>query len=557
MQGELRVEGQAAGSRHLIGTGEMADLVRAFEWESTAPGPVSGWSETLLATVNIMLSASHPVLLMWGPELILLYNDAFRPILTDRHPGALGSRGREFWTDVWPVVGRQLESVLLEGKTVSSENALVPILRNGALEDAWFNYNYSPVFEPGGRVAGIITICQDVTSATIADRERTAAQEALRLRQEELDKTLDALHAERARLLNVVQQAPAFFALLEGPNHVFTMVNSLYLKLVGNRDVLGKPVAEALPEALEQGYVTKLNHVLATGEPFRGQAARFDLIWAEGQAPDERYLDFVYQPLREPDNSISGIIVLGVDVTDNKRTQKALVQNEKMATVGRLAASIAHEINNPLAAVTNLLYLAGEAGSIAEAREFLQKADNELRRISTITRQTLSFSKHMVNRKSVSSVDLFGSVLSVHKSRLLNGSVRVDQRIDSRRPIWCLEGEIRQVLSNLVANAIDSMQSAGGRLLLRSRDATSWPDGRQGISITVADTGCGIHPDIRKRIFEPFFSTKGHGGTGLGLPVSLDIVGRHAGVLRMRSKQGPGQSGTVFRLFLPSEPAGE
>ena len=126
----------------------MAERVRAFDWESTAVGPVSEWTETLLGAVNMMLSASHPILLLCGPELILLYNDAFRPILTDRHPDALGARGREFWTDVWPVVGQQLESVLNDGQTVSFQNALVPILRNGKLEEAYFNYNYSPLFEP-------------------------------------------------------------------------------------------------------------------------------------------------------------------------------------------------------------------------------------------------------------------------------------------------------------------------------------------------------------------------------------------------------------------------
>jgi len=227
----------------------MAERVRAFEWESTAIGPVSEWTETLLGAVNMMLSASHPILLLCGPELVLIYNDAFRPILTDRHPDALGARGREFWTDVWPVVGQQLESVLHSGQTISFQNALVPILRNGKLEEAYFNYNYSPLFEPDGRIAGIVTICQDVTDATIADRERGAAVEALRSRQEELDRSVRALHAERTRLLSLVQQAPAFFALLEGPSHVISMVNSLYMKLVGNRDILGKPVAIALPEA--------------------------------------------------------------------------------------------------------------------------------------------------------------------------------------------------------------------------------------------------------------------------------------------------------------------
>ncbi|MGA2649222.1 MAG: ATP-binding protein [Terracidiphilus sp.] len=529
----------------------MAERVRAFDWESTAIGPVSEWSETLLGAVNMMLSASHPILLLCGPELVLLYNDAFRPILTDRHPEALGDRGREFWTDVWPVVGQQLESVLNDGKTVTFENALVPILRNGKLQEAYFSYNYSPVFEPDGRIAGIITICQDVTETTIAHRERMAAVEALRARQEELDKSVRALRAERARLLSIVQQAPVFFALLEGPAHVITMVNQHYLSLVGGRDVLGKPIAEALPEALEQGYVAILDNVLATGEPVKGQGARIDLTWAAGEVPDERYVDFLYQPLREEDNSISAIMVLGVDVTENQRAQKALIRNEKLAAIGRLSASIAHEINNPLGAVTNLLYLARMERSSNEVQDFLDRADGELRRITAITNQTLSFGKQSATRKTVHSAELLDGVVNIFHSRLLNGRVRVELRNRSHYPITCFEGEIRQVLSNLVSNAIEAMQSSGGRLLLRSRCATNWSSGRKGLSMTVADTGTGIHPNVRRKIFEPFFTTKGHSGTGLGLPVSLEIISRHEGALRVRSKQAATGSGTVFTLFLP------
>jgi signal transduction histidine kinase len=555
MREQLRTAKPAISTARLIGSGEMAERVRAFDWESTAIGPVFGWTETLLSAVNMMLSASHPILLLCGPELILIYNDAFRPILTDRHPDALGARGREFWTDVWPVVGQQLESVLYDAQTVSFQNALVPILRNGKLEEAYFSYNYSPLFESDGRVAGIITICQDVTAAIIADRERGAALEALRVRQEELDRSLRALHAERARLFSVVQQAPAFFALLEGPTHVISMVNPLYMKLIGGRDVLGKPVAISLPEAAEQGYVALLDQVFTTGEPVSRQGSRFDLIWAEGQAPDERYLDFVYQPLREEDGSVSGIIALGVDVTENKRAQKALIQNEKLAAVGRLSASIAHEINNPLGAVTNLLYLAGLTGSLSEVQDYLHRADSELRRISAITNQTLSFSKQSSSMKTVNGAELLGGVIDIFQSRLLNGRVRVEQRVRSHDPIRCSEGEIRQVLSNLISNAIESMQSSGGRLLLRCRCATNWSNGRRGLSITVADTGTGIHPDVRKKIFEPFFTTKGQSGTGLGLSVSLDIVTRHEGSLRVRSTQVPNHSGTVFTLFLPFDAA--
>jgi PAS domain S-box-containing protein len=553
MRGQLRAEKPAIQTRRIIGSGEMAKRVRAFDWESTSIGPVSEWTDTLLGAVNMMLSASHPILLLCGPKLVLLYNDAFTPILTDRHPDALGDRGREFWTDVWPVVGQQLESVLNDGQTISFQNALVPILRNGKLEEAYFSYNYSPLFEPDGRIAGIITICQDVTAVTIADRERGAAVEALRAQQEELATSVRALRAERTRLLSIVQQAPAFFVLLEGPAHVITMVNPLYVKLVGDRDLLGKPLAVALPEAVGQGYVAMLDRVIKTGEPVKGEGARFDVTWAEGQAPDERYVDFVYQPLREEDGSISGIIVMGVDITESKRAQKALIQNEKLAAIGRLSASISHEINNPLGAVTNLLYLARVASSSSEVQDFLDQADSELRRISAITNQTLSFSKQSSSMKTINSAELLEGVINIFHSRLLNGRVRVEKRIRSPHTLTCFEGEIRQVLSNLISNAIDSMQRSGGRLLLRSRCATNWSNGRQGLSITVADTGTGIHPDVRTKIFEPFFTTKGHSGTGLGLSVSLEIVSRHKGSLRVRSTQAPNRSGTVFRLFLPAE----
>jgi PAS domain S-box-containing protein len=544
----------ASNSRRIVGTSEMANRIREFPWQRTPAGAISEWPETLLAMVNMMLSTRYPVLLFWGPEMVLLYNDAFRPILTDRHPAALGDRGRSFWIDVWPVVGEQLEGVLREGKDAFHENAPVPILRNGVLEEAYFNYSYSPLYEPDGKVAGIVTLCQETTRNVIADRERDIAQQQLRLRQDELDKTLVALSTERARLLSVVQQAPAFFALLEGPDHVITMVNPLYMKLVGHRDVLGKPVREALPEAIEQGYVELLDRVVSSGEPVTGQSSRFVPRTAEGQPEEERFLDFVYQPLREPDNSISGVLVLGVDITESKRAESALIQTEKLAAVGRLAASIAHEINNPLESVTNLLFLARESGSLEEAQGYLSTAEQELRRMAAITNQTLSFHKQVSAPKTVTCDELLESVLRIYHGRIVNSKIRVEHRHRTGEGLLCFDGEIRQVLNNLVSNAIDAMHGNGGRLLLRSRAATHWPSGEKGVVITVADTGSGIKPEILHRIFEPFFTTKGQSGTGLGLWVSRDIVNRHKGAFRVRSSQRPGRSGSVFTLFLPFEP---
>jgi signal transduction histidine kinase len=238
-------------------------------------------------------------------------------------------------------------------------------------------------------------------------------------------------------------------------------------------------------------------------------------------------------------------------VTERKLSEAALMRNEKLAAVGRLASSIAHEINNPLESVTNLIYLARSSNDAAQIAEYLVTAESELRRASAITSTTLRFHRQSTRPTEVPCDDLIGGVLGIHQSRMNNAGVRVECRTRSTRPICCSDGEIRQVLSNLIGNAIDAMQPVGGRLLVRTREAHHWPTGRPGIAITVADTGPGIHAATAARIFEPFFTTKGDAGTGLGLWISKEIVDRHQGRLTVHSSQRHGRSGTVFTLFLP------
>lgn len=537
----------------IVGVGEMSAAIRNFPWGTTPLGPIETWPETLLTSLNLILSSRYPSMILWGEEMVMLYNDAFIPMLTDRHP-ALGRLGREFWTDVWPVVGEQLESVLRDGTDYLFEKALIPILRNGVLEDTYFDYTYTPIYNASGQVCGILDVSWDVTATVIAERERTAAEQALRQRQQELDRTVRALHEERSRLLNVLQQAPIFFALMEGQEHVFTMANPAYITLVYGRNIIGKPISEALPEVIAQGYVDMLNRVYHTGEPLTMQGALVEIVRTPSEPPEARYVDFTYQPLREADNSISGIIVLGVDITEQKRSAQALLQNEKLAAVGRLASTIAHEINNPLESVTNLIYLASRI-SEGETLEYLERADLELRRIAAITRQTLSFNQRASVPHEVHCEDLLSGVTRIYQSRIANAGVTLETSKRSLRPILCFGGEIRQVLNNLVSNAIDAMPH-GGRLLLRARDATHPVTGESGLVITVADTGSGIPPEIISRIFEPFFTTKGLGGTGLGLWLSRDIIARHRGELRVRSSTSPSFHGTVFTLFLPRKGPG-
>ena len=508
----------------------MAERTRAFDWSATSVGDIRQWPELLLTTVNTLLGSRQPMFLWWGEDLVQFYNDAYRPSLgADKHPSALGQRGKECWPEIWPVIGPLIEDVMLRGQAYWSEDQLIPIYRDGKLEDVYWTFSYSPVWDAGGNVRGTLVVCSETTGRVLAEK---------------------AVLTERSRLLEVLQQAPAFFAFLQGPDHVITLVNPLYLRLINNRDVLGKPARLALPDAAAQGYIEILDTVYA-GVPYIGIDARFDVFVGEGMPPDERYVDFSYQPLREIDGSVSGIIVLGVDVTGRKKAADALLQAEKLAAVGRLASSIAHEINNPLESVTNLLYLARGLNNSPQIDEYLGTADRELRRAAAITNQTLRFHKQATRPMAVTGEELLESVLSLYQGRIVNSNVQVEKRYRCDKPIQCFEGEIRQVISNLVGNALDAMPHSGGRLLLRCREGSDQRTGRNGLVLTVADAGSGMPATIAHQAFQPFFTTKGPLGTGLGLWISQEIVERHSGRLLLRSSQREGHIGTAVMVFLP------
>jgi hypothetical protein len=191
--------------RRVFGTGEMAELTRSYHWDSMSIGAIETWPDLLLNTVNTLLSSRQPMFLWWGEELIQFYNDAYRPSLgADKHPSALGQKGEDCWPEIWPVISPLIAAVMERGESYWSEDQLIPIYRDGQLVDVYWTFSYSPVWDSCGKVRGTLVVCSETTGKVLAER---------------------ALLFERARLLEVLQQAPAFFALLQGPDHVITMVN--------------------------------------------------------------------------------------------------------------------------------------------------------------------------------------------------------------------------------------------------------------------------------------------------------------------------------------------
>ncbi len=249
--------------------------------------------------------------------------------------------------------------------------------------------------------------------------------------------------------------------------------------------------------------------------------------------------------------NILGGVAVNTDVTQTRQQEEALRKSEKLAAVGQLASSIAHEINNPLESITNLLYLMRHSQSMDDVQEYARIAQEELTRVTEITVQTLRFHRQQTRPSQMDMSDLLRTVMALYTGRLLVRDISVEMKLITVPTVLCLEGEIRQVVNNLVRNALDAM-ATGGRLLIRLHPQIDSRSGKRGIRITVADTGEGISPEIRSRLFEPFQTTKEQTGTGLGLWVSKGIIEKHGGYIRTRTRREAGH-GTVFAVWLPCE----
>ena len=228
-----------------------------------------------------------------------------------------------------------------------------------------------------------------------------------------------------------------------------------------------------------------------------------------------------------------------------RRAEAALRKSEKLALAGRLAASIAHEINNPLTAVTNLHYLMTRSDSLREIKRLLAVADEELARVAEIAKQTLKFHREASRSAAVELRDVIESVLTLYRGRLHAAGIEVVTEFRPAPAITGFAGELRQLFANLVGNALDAMWG-GGRLRIRIRPVGR--GGQPGVLVTVADSGVGIPPEVRPQLFEPFVSTKDSTGTGLGLWVAAEIARHHSGSIRLKSREG---AGTVFTVFVP------
>jgi PAS domain S-box-containing protein len=256
-------------------------------------------------------------------------------------------------------------------------------------------------------------------------------------------------------------------------------------------------------------------------------------------------------PVFREDSSVKEWVGTCTDIQDRKDSEIALRKSERLALAGQLAASIAHEINNPLEAVTNLIYLISTRVTDDESRHYCSMAQRELTRVTEISGQTLSFYRKSTKPVETDVSELLESLLHLFYPKFGRRNLQIQTELRKGPKILAFPNELRQLFANLISNAIDATPP-GGRIRIEAGSARNWRDDSQrGVCAVVADTGSGISERIRRRIFEPFVTTKGDAGTGLGLWVCDDIVTRHGGRLRLRTRTTD-RSGTVFSIFLPS-----
>jgi PAS domain S-box-containing protein len=514
----------------LTGGGEMGALMRANDWTGSPLGDPNGWPQALRTIVALMLNSAFPMFVAWGPELAFLYNDSYVEILGKKHPAALGRRFRDIWSEIWDDIGPLADRALAGEATYGDKLALI-MNRKGYDEPTWFTYSYSPVRDENGAICGMYCACVEVTAQVLAEKYRDQ---------------------EHQRLVALFEQAPGIMAVLRGPEHVFELANKSYLELLGHREIAGKTVREAVPEVEGQGFFELIDEVYTSGKTFVGHAAPIRIQREPNGPLEERFIDFVYQPIRDAAGQVTGIFVEGSDVTVRKQVEDELRAANRQKD--QFLAMLAHELRNPLAPITTAAQvlkmgmrdertIANASEIIARQAEHMTDLVNDLLDVSRVTRGLVTLEKEELDLNAI----VAGAVEQV---RPLIESKRHDLTLElTGAAAWVLGDRTRlvQVVANVLNNAA-KYTLGGGRISVRTQA------GEHDVAVCVRDNGIGIDPQVLPYIFDLFTQAertpdRSQGGLGIGLALVKSLVGLHAGSVEAKS-DGPGQ-GSEFILRLP------
>jgi PAS domain S-box-containing protein len=637
----------------ITGNSEMAGRIREFKWDATPLGAIDDWSETLVATVNLMLHSPFPTILSWGPEMVFLYNDAAISTLAAKHPAALGALYRDVFHEAWDLVSADLEACFYQGETAVRDNMFIPILLNGVMEDNYFSYSLIPVYE-NGKIGGVYDAFRKTTDIVVGARRlresearlklatgvaklgvfvwhtaedrsswendlmyeifgrkredgpvnvalflsevvhpdhREAFQRAIEstlqngeafdfegliclpdktLRWIEVkgqlqteteggtaqilgtvrditqikrnEKTLQGSAKRLGELASIVESSDDVI-LSKDLNGIITSWNEAATRVFGYaaEEMVGVSILKLIPPDLHSDEKTIMDSIRAGYRVEHFETVR---VTKSGRLLD---VSLTVSPVRDEHGRVIGASKILRDISARKRLEQALLQAEKIAATGRMAATIAHEINNPLEAVMNLLYLLRPMISDPVGVNYLESVDTELGRVSHIAKQTLGYYREHAAASSASIGEIALHAITIYEPRCTATDIQIKKTIHSSRKIVLRRGEMMQVVSNLMMNSIYAMQ-AGGVLSISVEDAVEPQD---GIVLAIQDNGVGIAEADLPRVFEAFFTTRSTVGTGIGLFVAKQFVEGHGGRIQIESRQAAEDHGTTVRIFLP------
>lgn len=331
-------------------------------------------------------------------------------------------------------------------------------------------------------------------------------------------------------------------------NGIVTSWNASAERIFGYKaeEIIGKPILLIIPLELHK------DEDMILGKIRRGERIdHFETVRLT-KSSERIAVSLSISPVRDASGKVVGASKIVRDITERKRTEEALRRAEKMAATGQLAASIAHEINNPMQALTNLVALISYKTSLDETtRQLVSLAEAEVKRMSHIVRQMLSFYRESPKPASLKITEVLEDAFELFVMRMRSNQIKVERRYEFTGEIYGFPIELRQLFANLISNAIEAIETKGQIHIHVAPWREPVRPERQGVRVVIADNGPGIRPEFRKKIFEPFFTTKAEKGTGLGLWVVKGVVARHEGSIHMRSSITPRRSGTVFSVFLP------
>ncbi|HZS27651.1 MAG TPA: PAS domain S-box protein [Candidatus Angelobacter sp.] len=473
--------------------------------------------------------------------------------------------GKPFWETFWwtvtPMMQEEIRKAIYRAALGEHVRYDVEIfVKKSSKETTVMDFTLDPVKDENGQIVFLLLEGRDITEKKAQEREIARQSQELarpgktKAQPTDIDEFRTSLKSrpkppeQAERLLAAIVESSDDAIASKDLNGIVTSWNKSAERLLGYsaEEMIGQPITLIIPPELHP------DETMILGKIRRGERIdHFETVRVRKNG-EKIEVSLTISPVRDKNGIIIGAAKIIRDITESKKIERALRTTEKLAAAGRLAATVAHEINNPLEAVTNLVYLAKrDLSDGKKVGNYLQLASRELDRVSHIARQTLGFYRENSQPTTVNITQILNDLLFLYETRLQARKIKVVKQYDKPMEVTALAGEIRQAFSNLITNAIDAMP-AGGTLLVRATESHAWSNSCQpGIRITILDTGSGIKPQHRNHLFQPFFTTKADVGTGLGLWITRTIIVKHHGQIRVKSRSGPQIHGTAFSIFLP------